>query len=665
LGVSPASVATIYDVAIQETGQNGVEQLLSNFDAIFNSTATWDSTDRAQNGNTVNAVDFQQDSVNLTNEISKRAANGSQLFFRNVNTYTGANNTTTNTITNPLVPSDWLTTLEAEIRQPLLRARGAQVNRVPIVLARIRTDIALADFEGSIGELVNTVEQAYWELYFSYRNLEASKTGRDSALGIWKKIYARYQSGDTGGEAEREAQAKEQYFFFRGRVEEAWLNLLKAENHIRYLMGLAATDGRLIRPLDEPTTARISFDWDSIHSEALDRHLELRRQRWQVKQRELELIAARNQLLPQFDAVALYRWLGAGDEFASSSAVAPIELNEGALDALLSGNRQEFRIGFEFEVPLGFRRELAQVRNQQLGLVRERARLEDMELEKSHQLTDAIQELEAQNVLLQTNFNRYNAADQGVAAVEEAFQVGTVALDLLLDSQRRRADAEVAYYQSLVNYNLAITRVHLRKGSLLDYNGVMLAEGPWPQKAYFDAQNRARQRDASWELDYGFSRPRVVSRGTGEEAGIRPASGQSVTQRESYPPAYDDGDNGDDREFGFDDEQDGDRPTPAEANDPFRDDPQSGDEYERVPAGEPLDVLPDGDEPSLDLELDYDSPGMPTMPEEPELEAKRPARTIKLIPDSKPRQNVRTRRRPAKEVSRASHDTELDILWND
>jgi hypothetical protein len=64
-----------------------------------------------------------------------------------------------------------------------------------------------------------------------------------------------------------------------------------------------------------------------------------------------------------------------------------------------------------------------------------------------------------------------------------------------------------------VDYNRSIAQLHFRKGSLLEYNGVFLAEGPWPGKAYFDAHRRARQRDASLYLDYGHSRPGVFSRG--------------------------------------------------------------------------------------------------------------------------------------------------------
>jgi len=88
-----------------------------------------------------------------------------------------------------------------------------------------------------------------------------------------------------------------------------------------------------------------------------------------------------------------------------------------------------------------------------------------------------------------------------------------VTLDLLLDAQRRRAEAESAYYRSLVDYNKAIMNVHYRKGSMLDYDGVYLAEGEWPGKAYFDALRQARKRDAGLYMDYGYTRPKVMSTG--------------------------------------------------------------------------------------------------------------------------------------------------------
>ena len=77
------------------------------------------------------------------------------------------------------------------------------------------------------------------------------------ALLTWKRIDNLYQEGAQGATGEQEAQAREQYYAFRGRAEEAKRDLLIAERQLRYLMGLSPTDGRVIRPSDEPTLARV------------------------------------------------------------------------------------------------------------------------------------------------------------------------------------------------------------------------------------------------------------------------------------------------------------------------------------------------------------------------------------------------------------------------
>ena len=78
-----------------------------------------------------------------------------------------------------------------------------------------------------------------------------------------------------------------------------------------------------------------------------------------------------------------------------------------------------------------------------------------------------------------------------------AYETGTITLDVLLKAQQELAQAESDYYRALVDYNKSIAQVHFRKGSLLEYNGVYLAEGPWPGKAYFDARRRRPGRAAS------------------------------------------------------------------------------------------------------------------------------------------------------------------------
>jgi outer membrane protein TolC len=128
-----------------------------------------------------------------------------------------------------------------------------------------------------------------------------------------------------------------------------------------------------------PSSARVCFDWHSILQESLMRSAELRIKRWQIKQRETELITARNQLLPQVDAVALYRWLGRGDDLIgkdNSPAFPRRRLRR--LRRTVSRRLQEWRLGVQMATPIGFRRELAGVRNAQLALARECAILKKL-----------------------------------------------------------------------------------------------------------------------------------------------------------------------------------------------------------------------------------------------------------------------------------------------
>lgn len=537
-----AGVVTTYDPALVESGNGtatgnplsgtGVEAALAEFDAQLDSSITWNSNDRPQNFGLASAPgffapQFRQELGAFTLGVTKQSAGGSTFEFRNNTNYDQNNNG------SRTQPSDWFTNFEAAFSQPLLSGRGTQVNRIAgpqtfqqaasgfannidgVVISRIRADITLADFEIAVRDLMRDVEDAYWELYFSYRDLEARKIGRDSALATWQKIKALQDAGGAGGEADKEAQARSQYYLFRSQVETALTSLFRVENRLRFMMGLTHSDGRLIRPVDEPTAAQVYFDWTTVHCEAITRRAEIRRQQWQVKRREMELIAARNQLLPRLDLGGRYRWLGAGDQLIDSSGtgVPPFGDGSNAFESLTSGDYQEWQIDLQFTLPIGFRRALTGVRHHQLLLARERAVLEDLELQISHNLADAERDLQLNHRTAQSNFNRRVAAEDEVDAVEAVYDVGTVTLDLLLEAQRRRAEAESAYYRSLVDYNRAIMRYHYAKGSLLEYNGVYLAEGPWPQKAYFDALRRARQRDASHAINYGYTRPAVISRG--------------------------------------------------------------------------------------------------------------------------------------------------------
>lgn len=542
---APGTTRTATDPAIAETDPRfGVEAALSEFDAQFLTSVFWEKNDRAYNneffggGSTL----VQQDAAVFQSAITKRAATGSQFTIRHNVDY-DANNSEGN-----LFDSAWNTNVEMEIRHPLLQGSGTEFNRIAgpgsppgvydgVMIARLNSDVALADFETAVRDLVSNVENAYWDVYFGYRVLDARIQARDAALDTWRKIYALYEVNRRGGEAEKEAQAREQFFRFQQDVQNAmsgepyqqtrnWNGLpsgafnstggvLMAERRLRLLMGLSPSDGRLLRPTDEPVLAKIDYDWDQVTDEATSRRVELRRQKWQIRRRELELIASKNHLLPRLDAVGRYRWRGFGDDlFPIGDAPPPPDTRfDGAYSNLTSGDFQEWQLGFELSVPIGFRLAHVAVRNAELVLARERAILRDQQREVMHEAADAVAESDRAFAVLQSSFNRRAASEDQLGAVQAAYEADKAPLDLLLEAQRRRADAAVDYTQNRVRYAVAAKNVHFVKGTLLEYDGVQLAEGPWPGLAYQDAARREASRSAPRPLNYASSRAPVVSRG--------------------------------------------------------------------------------------------------------------------------------------------------------
>lgn len=550
---SPDSIRTVYDPALQETstgggfGGIGVEAALAAFDAQLSSSVTWNRNERPVNtggiGQAIFATNFNQDLGTYSTQLSKQTATGTSFFVQHNVNYELNNNPTRG------VPSDWNTSVALGFNQPLLQGWGTQFNRVAgpnsapgfyrgVVIARINNDITLADFESGVRDQVRSVEDAYWELYVAYRAFDSARKGRDSVLGQWNQVKTLKEFELAGAVAE--SQARAEYYRFRAAMEGALNQVFRAEKRLRYLMGLAPTDGRLIRPSDEPTTASIAFDWTNAQYEMLARTVELRRQKWRVKQRELELGASKNFLLPRLDASGQYSFLGAGDDLIDPNGrgVFPYP-GSNAFSTLTDGDYQQWQLGLNFSMSLGFRQALAGVRNAQLQLARARAQLQEQELESSHLLSEAIGNLESNYVLTQTRFNAWIAALDEVAATQVLAEQGLTVegrqyrFSDVLRAIANAAVAETNYYRALVNYNRSITEVHFRKGSLLDYNNVYLAEGPWPGKAYCDARDQAMLRANAVPLDYTMTQPQVFSRGpypqiTGDAplpAGVDPLPG--------------------------------------------------------------------------------------------------------------------------------------------
>jgi outer membrane protein TolC len=499
---APQGSTTVYDPAISYANPlSGVEGALSEFDAQVNGVLNWNKNEQPNNvqagglGAAFNPRASKATQSTFNAEIAKQTAQGGRFALRH-NVFYNRNN-------QPFrqFQSDFVGWVEAEWRQPLMQGSGTLFNRIAgpnsgigqyngVLIARINNDVSLADFEAAVINLVADVEQAYWDLYGGYRVLEAQLRGREAALKTFQVEQARFEAGTS--RVDQLDQTVSQYYLFSSTVENALAGpqgLYFYEQRLRYLLGLPASDGRLIKPATDPQEVRVIFDWESALTQALERRVEIRRQEWFVKRRELELIAARLNRRPQLDFLGQYRWRGLGDHLIGPT-------DAGVLDNLYGtitdGNYQEWVAGMEMSFPVGLRRASAAVSHAQLSLARERAVLNETELRVSHELSNASREVDRAYRLLQTNLNRWLADQRQVKSLALRASIGQDDIFVLLQTQRQLVTSESDFYRSLVDYNLAIRELHRRKGSLLAYNQVQLAEGPWAAKAYTDAYELGR-----------------------------------------------------------------------------------------------------------------------------------------------------------------------------
>ena len=520
---APTTSPSIYDPAIQEADPRfGAEAALSAFDAQLTGQLFIEQQDQAFNNIFAASSGTLRSLGGFLLNISKTAATGTQYSLQNTIDYSRIHGFMPGGFN--AFASTYTTVFEAGVRHPLLQGGGVEFNRIAgpnatpgnyngVLIARINSDISIADFEIAVRNLIRDIEQTYWELYFAYRNFDANSIGRELALESWELEKRRVDAGLT--RADQEAFAREQYYLAQVNVENSLSGnslggggIYAVERQLRSLLGLPVSDGHVIVPIDSPLVVDVRFDWQESLAHSLTRRSELRRQQWLVKRRELELVAARNFEKMRVDFIGQYRWRGFGDDLFGQRNVPA----GSAFASLYDGNLQDWRVGVEVSTPVGNRVGHAAVRHAELTLTREHAVYDELERQVAQELRGAYTELDRAYTVSRSNYNRRIATLIRLEAERRRNREGNAELDLVLDAQRQAVAAESDYYRAIVDYNVALMNLHFSRGGLLERHGIRLAEGGWSEEAHRSADKLARR---FWEkTDYCVGCPGDVSLGT-------------------------------------------------------------------------------------------------------------------------------------------------------
>lgn len=484
---SPQAARTSFDPAIQNSDPNfGVQAALAQFDSNLTAALNHSNNDDVFNNSILGggATEVVQDLTQATFGINRTAWSGTQFALNGNVTYDNNDNIAST------FPSSYNAFWQAQVRQPLLQGRGYGFNRIAgpnsntgflgtsgFLISRINGEISVDEFEKGVVSHVDEVVRTYWELYFAIHNFKSIKTARNSSLETWKSVKARFDNDLAGGEADAEAEAREQYYQFEeqmysalnGNARSGVTGVYQAEADLRRLIGMPQSDDRLIWPKDEPSPVETVYDWDSLHVNAITNRVEVRQQARRVRQRELELLASKNFLLPRLDAVATFRNNGFGDALTGDGP-----RFSSAFQDLTSGDHNEWEFGVQFDMPVGFRQANTGVRNSELELMRERAVLAETRQQILHELGTSMRQSSQGWKSTELNRKRMEAANDAWQSRTAAYEAGTITVDRLLDSVQRLADASSQFERSQANFQVANAAIKRDAGSLLQEYGIMI-----------------------------------------------------------------------------------------------------------------------------------------------------------------------------------------------
>lgn len=500
-----------FDPAVTQTT---IEQSLSTFDARWRTSMTWNTVDerigtllQTALNNATNSQDqfIQQDNALFNTEIVKPLPTGGTagIAFRTQYEFDNL---------NAAVNPSYRPRLVFNLEQPLLQGAGVEINQVRsgILLARLNLDTAHATFCGNVNDLLFTVEEAYWNLYFAYYNLFVQTQAMEVAYTTWQRAKA---VADAGGDVSRAIDLpllEQQYQGFRlARLDALGgpgNSVLESERQLRLLIGLPPEDCTRLIPTDTPTSAPVCPDWCTSLDEALQNRPDLVILRQDISRARLEVKRALDLTKPDLRAIASYDINGLGNRLDGSDS----QMN--ALRNLATNHFHDWTVGLQLDIPIGFRNALSQARRAKLQLERSLVLLKDREtqatfgLQRSYRAVvenyERVQIVRALRDAAQKpfNFNR----EQFMLELDRKGQVPDQQLKdrrtlefVMLQLQRDLIAIQRDEQRAIFDYNIALADFERQKGTIMRFDNVSIAEGQVPVCVQARASEHIRQRDSA------------------------------------------------------------------------------------------------------------------------------------------------------------------------
>ncbi len=399
---------------------------------------------------------------NYIGQISQLLPTGGQL---NVSLNANMNDTNQRFLSiNPRYGS----TLDFTFSQPLLRNFGIKANRREIFVAQNNRDISENDFKKVLLDTVLAVEDAYWNLVYSIETLDVRRQSLELAQDLLQKSQKEVEIGTLAPKEILSAQAE---------VAAREADILQADtlvknntDRLKTLINLADEEEEIfLIPADQPAFELKDISLEDAYRLAVENRPDLNSSRIGLKNRDIDIRYAWNQLLPDLNFSANYWSPGlSGDQvlYLNNNPLTNIIVGTipgGASDAMkdaLNFKYKNWSLYFTLDVPLNTiltRAALVQAKKS-----RERAVVRMKSLEQK-----AFLETKTTVRTVKTDYQRVEAykvarelAEQKLDAEESKLRAGMTTNFMVLQYQRDLATAKSAELRAVIDYNLSLSRLN-------------------------------------------------------------------------------------------------------------------------------------------------------------------------------------------------------------
>lgn len=373
--------------------------------------------------------------------------------------------------------------LNLTLTQPLLRNFGPGITRVPILIARTRVKGAEFNLEDNVLRLVAGAENAYWDVVGARENLRVQEQSLALADASLKRAQRELDLGALSALEIYQPQAN--YARAEIFVTQARYRLAQTEDALRRQMGvdldpdvrkLPVTLTESVLPPNDTT----AFDKESIVTTALRNRPDLKSVQNSINVDDFNIRLAGNNLKPDFAFGGIYQAQGRGGPFTprnitGGGSAAPIP--GGYFDAL----DQLFGFGFpgyggfiQLRLPIRDRRAAADLADalvsKKINSYNARRSEQNIRLE----VLNAINQVENSRASVDLAKIAADLAQKRVEADQKRYDLGTITLFFLLDSQTALTQAQSDLVNNSVTYRRNQLQLLQRTGTLLQDRGIVI-----------------------------------------------------------------------------------------------------------------------------------------------------------------------------------------------